>query len=153
MPEHAITISIDEAELTRVTDETLAFWWHLAQHNPADGMAASEPGDLAMKIGWEIIRRWLANAPVEMHRHQQSHYFWHELTKLGNWSGPGLSFVPHTPVVDPEMLIDVLRDAEVNAFRTDRSEKAAEYKTVRKALEQSARAQSGNTEGTCPGGC
>ena len=137
---HQITIEIDETALGSVTDETLAFWWSAAQHNPADGFAASEPGELAMKVGWEIIRRWLAGAPVEMHHHQQSHYYWHELARHGNWSGPGRSFVPHAPAVDPEMLIDALKDAQDRAITTGRPERAAEYENARKALEQGAQA-------------
>ena len=92
---HQITIVIDEACLAGVTDECLAVWWHVAQANPADGFAASEPGDLAEKIGREIIRRWLANMQPELWNHQGRHYYWHELTRLGKWND-GV-FVPHAP--------------------------------------------------------
>ena len=79
---HQITIVIDEACLAGVTDECLAVWWHVAQANPADGFAASEPGDLAEKIGREIIRRWLADVRPELWNHQGRHYYWHELIRL-----------------------------------------------------------------------
>ena len=96
---HEITIVIDEADLSRVTDENLAVWWHVAQANPADGFAASEPGDLAEKIGREIIRRWLEGVRPELWHHQGRHYYWHELTRLGRWNDEG-AFVPHAPA-DP----------------------------------------------------
>jgi hypothetical protein len=92
---HEITIVIDEAQLSGVTDECLAVWWHVAQANPADGFAASQPGDLAEKIGHEIIRRWLADVRPELWHHQGRHYYWHELTKLGSWSGDDGAFVLH----------------------------------------------------------
>ena len=91
---HEITIVIDEAGLSRVTDENLAVWWHVAQANPADGFAASEPGDLAEKIGREIIRRWLAGVRPELWHHQGRHYYWHELARLGRRNDEG-AFVPH----------------------------------------------------------
>lgn len=55
-----ITIEIDPARLGSVSDSTLATYWRLAQANPADGFQTKQPGELAERIGWEIIRRWLA---------------------------------------------------------------------------------------------
>jgi hypothetical protein len=95
---HEITVVIDEADLARVTDQILAVWWHAAQANPADGFAASQPGELAETIGREIIRRWLAGVRPELWHHQGRHYYWHELTRLGKWND-GV-FVPHAPA-DP----------------------------------------------------
>ena len=82
---HEITIVIAEAGLLRVPDQQLALWWHVAQANPADGFAASEPGELAERIGSEIIRRWLAKAPAELWHHQGHHYYWDQLRRLGTW--------------------------------------------------------------------
>ena len=46
------------------------------------------PGDLAERIGREIIRRWLGGVPPELHRHQGRHYYWHELARLATFE-PG----------------------------------------------------------------
>jgi hypothetical protein len=81
----AITIEFDPDALHSYTDEHLAMLWHLAQANPADGMATSKPGELAERIGREIIRRWLATVPPELHRHQGRHYYWHELTRIARY--------------------------------------------------------------------
>jgi hypothetical protein len=89
--EHQITIVISEAELPRVTDECLAVWWHVAQANPADGFASSQPGNLAETVGREIIRRWLAGVRPELWRHQGRHYYWHQLCQLGERNGDGMS--------------------------------------------------------------
>jgi hypothetical protein len=70
---HAITIEINEADLSRVTDERLALWWHVAQANPApygDAMAC----DLTEQIGREIIRRWLRTVEPELWHHQGRHH-------------------------------------------------------------------------------
>ena len=96
---HEITIVTDEADLSRVTDERLAVWWHVAQANPADGFASNKPGDLAEMIGREIIRRWLTGVRPELWHHQGRHYYWHELSKLGKRNDEGVS-VPHAPA-DP----------------------------------------------------
>jgi hypothetical protein len=93
---HEITIVIDEADLSRVTDENLALWWRVAQANPADGFAAIEPGELAEKIGREIIRRWLTGVRPELWNHQGHHYYWHQLSQLGTWNDDRV-FVPHAP--------------------------------------------------------
>jgi hypothetical protein len=93
---HEITIVIDEADLPRVTDQTLAVWWQVAQANPADGFATSEPGNLAETIGREIIRRWLTGVQPELWHHQGRHYYWHELTKLREQDDKGES-APHAP--------------------------------------------------------
>jgi hypothetical protein len=130
---HEITIEIDKAMLTRVNDETLAFWWHLAQHNPADGFAASEPGELAMKIGWEIIRRWLAKAPVELYHHQQRHSYWNQLRKLGYWR-EGREFIPHTMPPDTRIVREALKEAAQHQKIYD-PRKAAEYERALAALD------------------
>jgi hypothetical protein len=138
---HAITITVDEAVLTSVNDETLAFWWHLAQHNPADGFAASEPGELAMKIGWEIIRRWLRKAPVELYHHQQQHYYWNQLRKLGYWR-EGREFVPHIMPPDTRIVRDALTEAAEHQKIFD-PRKAAEYEQALTALDAAEKPENG----------
>ncbi len=57
-----ITIKVDDAELGSYSDEFLAACWHAAQWNPAPhGDHAA--GELAERIGREIIRRWLRGVP------------------------------------------------------------------------------------------
>ncbi len=84
-----IAIEVDLSALPRVPDDYLVALWHAAQFNPApfgDELA----GELVKKIGWEIIRRWLAMTPPSMYHHQPHHYTWHHLTRFavhrdGNW--------------------------------------------------------------------
>lgn len=83
----SITIEFDTSALGGYTDETLAMLWHVAQANPADGFDSEEPGDIAMAVGWEIIRRWLRDQPPAMFSHQQRHYHWNQLTKFAKWNG------------------------------------------------------------------
>jgi hypothetical protein len=110
---HAITIEIDDDKLTSYTDEFLAVCWHLSQHNPAehgDYMA----GELAERIGREIIRRWLRNVPPELWHHQGRHHFSRELTRFATYEPGGPAeigdtrafhsgrWVPKTAGDDPE---------------------------------------------------
>jgi hypothetical protein len=78
----SITIDFDPDQLGTCTNQYLAMLWHLAQHNPADGFENRGPGDLAMRVGWEIIRRWLKHVPPEMYHHQQAHYSQWQLGKF-----------------------------------------------------------------------
>jgi hypothetical protein len=95
MGKTAITIEIDEDNLTSYTDARLALCWHVAQANPADGFESSTPGDLAERIGREIIRRWLSKAPVELYHHQGRHYYGHQLGKFARFEpGSGESGSP-----------------------------------------------------------
>ena len=90
MTTHPITIEIDDAKLAGYTDEFLAVCWHLAQHNPAehgDYLA----GELAERIGREIIRRWLRNVPPELWHHQGREHFRRELARFAKY-GPTTSF-------------------------------------------------------------
>lgn len=90
----AITIEIDD-NLTNYTDERLALCWHVAQANPADGFESSIPGDLAERIGREIIRRWVGSARVELYHHQGHHYYWKQLGKFARFEpGAGESGSP-----------------------------------------------------------
>lgn len=89
MSEQAITIEFDLNNLPRYTDQRLALLWHVAQANPANGFEDQTAGDIAQKIGWEIIRRWLRSVPPEMYHHQQRHYFWHQLIKFAKYEPGG----------------------------------------------------------------
>jgi hypothetical protein len=92
---HKITIEIDEGKLTSYSDEYLAVCWHVAQANPADGFEDKTAGDVAERIGREIIRRWLRDAPVELWRHQGRHYPGHQLAKFATFQpGSGESGSP-----------------------------------------------------------
>ncbi|HUZ53110.1 MAG TPA: hypothetical protein VMU94_11355 [Streptosporangiaceae bacterium] len=90
----AITIEFDQHALHSYTDEYLAMLWALAQHNPADGFATSEPGDLAERIAREIVRRWLGGVRPELWHHQGQHYFWHELSRIATYEPGGESGTP-----------------------------------------------------------
>jgi hypothetical protein len=89
MGKASITIDFDPDRLSTYTDQYLAMLWHLTQHNPADGFRDKEPGDLAMHVGWEIIRRRLGTVSPEMYHHQQQHYTWWQLTRFARYSGGG----------------------------------------------------------------
>ncbi|PXY21104.1 hypothetical protein [Prauserella muralis] len=88
-----ITIAFNEHSLVTYGDSYLAMLWHVAQANPADGFEENRPGEIAERIGREIIRRWLSKAPVELYHHQGQHYYHRELTKHGKWTGPGGTYV------------------------------------------------------------
>jgi len=88
MTKRAITIEFDDQMLTTVEDKYLATLWHVAQANPVDGFENKGPGEIAERIGREIIRRWLHNAPTEFFRHQGEHYHWKQLSKFARYQ-PG----------------------------------------------------------------
>lgn len=80
----AITIEIDPAEIGQYSDQRLALAWHVAQANPArHGDHAA--GELAERIGWEIIRRWLGGVPPEMYAHQGNAYYWDQLRRFATY--------------------------------------------------------------------
>lgn len=80
--QHQITITLDTDALTSYTDQHLATLWHVAQANPVDGFKSSEPGELAEKIGREIIRRFLLSTPAELWAHQGRHFTSGQLMEL-----------------------------------------------------------------------
>jgi hypothetical protein len=90
----SITIDFDPTQLPSYTDQYLAMLWHLVQHNPADGFEHSQPGELAAKIGWEIIDRWLRTVRPEIYHHQQRHYYGNQLRKFA-------IYTPGEPAGDP----------------------------------------------------
>jgi len=85
--ETRITITIDSAMLRSYADEFLATAWHLAQANPAPhGDHAA--GDLAAKLGSEIIRRWLRGVEPALWHHQGSDYYWQQLRTFAKYVPP-----------------------------------------------------------------
>jgi hypothetical protein len=70
----SITITFEADDLQGYTDQHLAALWHVAQANPEDGFQSREPGELAEKIGREIIRRFLAQTPPALWSHQGCHF-------------------------------------------------------------------------------
>lgn len=87
MSDTTIGITFDLNKLPSYGSSFLAALWHAAQWNPAkhgDYMA----GEIASKVGFEIIRRWLAAAPVEMYHHQQRDNYWQALTQLARYEPP-----------------------------------------------------------------
>jgi hypothetical protein len=106
-PTHVISVEIDESQLSRYTDSFLATAWHVAQLNPAPhGDRAA--GELAERVGREIIRRWLKGVPPELWHHQGRDYSRQWLTTFARYV-PGAA-----DVTDPQWKDGtwVLKDAE-----------------------------------------
>lgn len=70
----AITIEVDTDALTSVDDKYLAALWHVGQANPAP-ISDRTAGELAERIGREIIRRWLDRTGAELWAHQGGHAY------------------------------------------------------------------------------
>jgi len=87
MADTTIAVTFDIDRLSGYTDEFLATLWHVAQANPAPH-GDYPAGEIASKVGVEIIRRWLATAPVEMYRHQQRDNYWKALTQIARYEPP-----------------------------------------------------------------
>jgi hypothetical protein len=141
---HQITIEVDENALGGVTDKTLALWWHVVQANPADGHADPDPGNLAERIGREIIRRWLKGTEPELWHHQGRHYYWKTASDHGSWPAPDRVYVPHEPLADPRLVMRALADAAVFARKTaGDSEQAERYELLLRQLEEQGKASDG----------
>jgi hypothetical protein len=123
MANHQITIEIDEDRLAAYTDQQLAMCWQVAQGNPAE---EGDPiaGELAERIGREIIRRWLRGVEPELWRHQARSYYYNELTRFAKFvpGGPPESDQWHygewTPRdsgdTEPEMGAELVNRASVD---------------------------------------
>ncbi len=83
---YQVTIEIDDERLSGYNAEHLAALWHVAQANPAP-YSDREAGDLAERIGREIIHRWLKQAGAPLWNHQGRDHFWHALTQFCIWNG------------------------------------------------------------------
>lgn len=66
---HTVTIEVDTDRLPHYEDHYIAHLWHVSQANPLP-WGTREAGELARVVGYEIIRRWLERAPVELYAHQ-----------------------------------------------------------------------------------
>jgi hypothetical protein len=82
-----IAIEFNEHNLAGYEDSYLAMLWHLGQANPAPH-GDYRAGEVAARIGREIIRRWLGAAPVELWHHQGRGYYWSQLTRFATYQ-PG----------------------------------------------------------------
>ncbi len=80
----AITIEFDLVRLRTYDDRFLATLWHVAQANPAPH-GDKKAGEVAEKIGREIIRRWLGTVEPELWRHQGRDHYWAELSRLARY--------------------------------------------------------------------
>lgn len=89
-----LTLTVDTDALASVSDTHLHTLWHAAQANPAP-FGDLEAGELVQAISMEIVRRWLAAAPVELHQHQPTQHYRQTLRLHGSWRGPGGAWLPH----------------------------------------------------------
>ncbi len=103
-----VTIEIPEkdGELRAFTDEALAFFWHVCQHNPSP-ISNEEAGLQAERVGREIIRRWIKNIEPELYRHQGRQYYWSILQENGKWLPVGndpdvRKWVPNSKLVNDQ---------------------------------------------------
>jgi hypothetical protein len=85
-----IAFNIDTDSLQGYNDDHLAQLWHIGQANPAP-IQDRAAGELAEKIGREIIRRWLGGVPPALWSHQGHHADWCVLHKVG--ANPGTEVV------------------------------------------------------------
>lgn len=93
MTDVEIALTFDPNNLASYTGTYLATLWHLAQANPAPhGDRAA--GEVAEKIGREIIRRWLGAAQPELYCHQGRDYYWSQLCKVARYEPGGPSGSP-----------------------------------------------------------
>jgi hypothetical protein len=76
---HEVQFKIDSDQLTGYTDEYLATLWHIAQANPAEDSDRTA-GQLAERIGREIISRFIKAAPIPLWNHQGSDFYFKELS-------------------------------------------------------------------------
>lgn len=79
MTKTAITVEFDLDSLESYTDAFVAQLWHVAQANPAP-ISDIAAGDIAERIGREIIKRWLVRTPPDLWNHQGRHYYSCRLT-------------------------------------------------------------------------
>jgi hypothetical protein len=90
---HAITLAIDDGNLGGYSDKYLAAAWHAVQHSPAE-FGDSLTGELAEKIGREIIRRWLRGTEPELWAVQGRHESQKWLSEFATYQ-PGEGYKPH----------------------------------------------------------
>lgn len=84
---YTLSIAIDTDSLSSYTDTHLATLWHVAQANPAPH-GDREAGELAEKIGREIIIRFLTQTAPELYVHQGHDYYLQQLANNCVFCGP-----------------------------------------------------------------
>ena len=67
-----ISFDVDTDRLPHYSGEHVAQLWHVAQANPAP-FGDRDACHFAELVGREIVRRWLAAAPVALWTHQAAH--------------------------------------------------------------------------------
>lgn len=82
-----VTLEIDETMLRSYSDQHLATLWHVAQANPAP-YHDKQAGEIAEKIGREIVRRWLGRVEPDLWSHQGHSYYHRQLTQFAKYE-PG----------------------------------------------------------------
>lgn len=83
-----IPVTIDIDQIGSYTDTALAGAWHALQaadYPFGDGLAE----DMTGKLGYEIIRRFLAKADPELYNHQHRHSLGSAIRELGGKYEPG----------------------------------------------------------------
>lgn len=66
-----VSFHIDTEALPHVPDDYLAALWHVAQFNPAP-FGTPAASELVLRVGREIITRWLKGVPAPLYVHQES---------------------------------------------------------------------------------
>jgi len=87
MSDTTIGITFDPDRLASYNNEFLSTLWQVAQANPAPH-GDYHAGEIASRIGFEIIHRWLKGVNPEMYRHQQRDNYWSALTKFAKYRPP-----------------------------------------------------------------
>jgi hypothetical protein len=91
-----------------------------------------------MKVGWEIIRRWLKDVQPEMYHHQQQHYYWHQLSKLAAYRPGDQNF--HDGHWEPRAIPDTPQMWELLEAKLEELGAWAGQKSRREIAQELARA-------------
>ncbi|URN01213.1 hypothetical protein LUW76_46820 [Actinomadura madurae] len=93
MTKISVTFEIDDTELRSCSDPYLATLWHVAQANPAPH-DDKHAGEIAERIGREIVRRWLGKVEPELWRHQSRGYYHSNLCRFARYEAGGAPGAP-----------------------------------------------------------
>lgn len=110
MTKHVLQVEVDDGDLRGYSPSRLMLAWHLAQANPAPH-GDRDAGQLAERVGREIIRRWLRAVEPELWTHQGDDYFHKWLTKFAEYVPGGDLGPPQAPNPAWHNGTWVLRDA------------------------------------------
>ena len=81
-----VAVEFDLDLLESYTDSDLAALHHVCQANPAE-YGDDEVCRAAEAVKFEIVRRWLKSAPVELYNHQGRHARDEQIDRLIRWYG------------------------------------------------------------------